>query len=52
MATKKAVAEYKKLVGDYRSKKKQETAQAKEGKKEEKKPVETKPAAATAQTKK
>lgn len=32
------MAEYKKLITDYRSKKKQETVQAKEGKKEEKKP--------------
>jgi hypothetical protein len=38
-------------VGDYRSKKKQETAQAKEGKKEEKKP-ETKSVPTTAPAKK
>lgn len=50
-ATKKAVAEYKKLIGDYRSKKKQENAQAKEGKKEEKKAADPKAAATTAQTK-
>ena len=41
-ATKKAVSDYKKLMQDYRSKKKAETAHVKEVKKEEKKQPETK----------